>query len=83
MGGALSQAATLTMTPATALRPGTRIVRQRSPVAMTGQAVKVVGAGMSSQPQIISIGGQGKTIVSGQQAVSCTTCFNVLHKFYI
>ena len=73
---AQQQGSTITMTPTTAMRPGTaRIVRQRSPVAMTSQGVKVVGSTPGSQPQIISIpGGQAKTIVTNTQAVS----FNVL-----
>ena len=52
------------------MRPGARIVRQRSPV-MTSQPVKVVGGIGGSQ--IISIAqAQPKTIVSAQQAVSST-----------
>jgi hypothetical protein len=56
---------TITMTPTGAtIRPGTRIVRQRSPVTMP-QGVKVVGGTPGTQPQIISIpGGQQKTIIS-------------------
>ena len=69
----MRQAGPLTM-PGT-LRPGARIVRPgqqiRSPGAIPPQAVKVVGAPGGSQPQIISIaGGQGKTVISGQSAVS-------------
>ena len=70
---------TITMTPTGAtgatqgIRPGTRIVRQRSPVTMTSQSVKVVSGTPGSQPQIISIpGGQQKTGLSSAGVVSCS-----------